>query len=152
MMRVHPPQARRRQRGIAAMELALLMPVLLMLLTFPLFFGRLLWHYSVINRAAQDAARYLSTVPLSDIRNANRAPAVTAVAKAIVDAELGELAPGPDTIGVTVGCDYLQCLGFTTPANVNVGVQMELTDIFFWDSTYLSLPLTVNIVIPYLGK
>lgn len=149
---IRTASVKRRQRGIAAIELALVLPVFLILLTFPLFFGRLFWHYSVIDRAAQDAARYLSTIPLSEIRNPSRAPALAAVARAIVDAELAELAPGPDAIGVMVGCDAVQCLGFGTPTTVNVAIQLELTDIFFSNVTSLTVPLTVNVTYPYLGR
>ncbi|MYN19938.1 hypothetical protein GTP81_24650 [Rugamonas sp. FT107W] len=141
-----------RQRGIAAIELALILPVLLILLVFPLFFGRLFWHYSVMDRAAQDAARYLSSIPLSEIRNPARAPALAAVAKSIVDAELAELAPGPDGIFVTIGCDTFQCAGFSAPTTVNVAIQLQLTDIFFSNVTSLTIPLTANASYPYVGR
>lgn len=45
----------RRQRGIAALELALVMPVLL---TLPLYFGRLFWYYAALQKGAQNAVRY----------------------------------------------------------------------------------------------
>ncbi|MYM97612.1 TadE/TadG family type IV pilus assembly protein [Duganella vulcania] len=141
-----------RQRGIAAIELALILPVLLILLVFPLFFGRLFWHYSVMERAAQDAAHYLSVIPLSEIRNSARAPALAAVAKSIVDAELAELAPGPDGIFVTIGCDTAQCVGFATPTNVNVIIQLRVTDIFFSNVTLMTMPLMVNVSYPYVGR
>jgi len=141
-----------RQRGIAAVELALILPVLLILLVFPLFFGRLFWHYSVMDRAAQDAARYLATIPPSEIRNPARAPALTAVAKSIADAELAELAPGPDGIFVTIGCDAVQCVGFAVPTTVNVAIQVQLTDIFFSNMTSLTIPLMVNVTYPYVGR
>ncbi|MCU6497850.1 pilus assembly protein [Rugamonas sp. A1-17] len=145
-------RVKRPQRGIAAIELALILPVLLILLTFPLYLGRLFWHYSVIERAAQDAVRYLATVPLSEIRSSSRGPALTAVARSIVDAELAELAPGPDVIGVTIGCDAVQCLGFSAPTTVNVAIQLKLTDIFFSNVTSMTIPLTVNVTSPYLGR
>ncbi|RFP24290.1 hypothetical protein D0T25_04515 [Duganella sp. BJB488] len=146
------PHATGRQRGIAAVELALILPVLLILLVFPLFFGRLFWHYGVMNRAAQDAVRYLSVIPLSEIKNTARAPALAAVARSIVDAELAELAPGPDAILVTIGCDAVQCGGFAVPTTVNVAIQLQLTDIFFSNVTLMTIPLTVNVTYPYVGR
>jgi Flp pilus assembly protein TadG len=141
-----------RQRGIAAVELALILPFFLVLLMTPLFFGRVFWHYSVIERAAQDGARYLSRVPLNEIRNPARSLEVAAVAQAIAGAELAELAPGPDAIGITADCDALPCMGFLTPATVSVAVQLQVTDIFFVNLTSEPLPLLVNVSMSYLGK
>lgn len=143
---------RARQRGIAALELALILPLFLALLMFPLFWGRAFWHYSVIQRAAQDAALYLTRLPPVEMRNPARTPELAAVAKAIVDAEMAELAAGPESPLVTVGCDALQCGGFATPAIVNVGVQLQMSDIFFSTSTALDFQLKVNVITPYLGK
>jgi Flp pilus assembly protein TadG len=50
-------QSSTRQRGVAAVEFAILVPLLLILLTAPLYIGRVLWHYTVIHKAAHDAAR-----------------------------------------------------------------------------------------------
>ena len=59
-MRQAAQRGARRQRGIAAVELALVLPVLFILVMFPLYLGRVYWHYTAIQYAAQDAARYLS--------------------------------------------------------------------------------------------
>ena len=147
------PCSGRCQRGIAAVELALILPVFLILLTFPLFFGRLFWHYSVMERAANNAARYLSAVALSEIKNSTRAPTVVAVANAMVQAEIAELAPGPIPISITVLCDVIgQCVGQSTPATVTVTIQVEVSDIFFSDLTGLDVPLTASVTYPYLGR
>ena len=140
------------QRGIAALELAFILPVFLVLLAFPLFFGRVFWHYSAMQRAANDAARYLSAVPLSEIRNFARAPAVVAVANAIAQSEVAELAPGPAPILITVLCDTVgQCGGFSTPTTVTVTIQLQIFDIFFSGGA-LNLPLTASVTYPYLGQ
>lgn len=145
--------SRHGQRGIAAVELALILPVFLILLTLPLFFGRVFWHYSVVQRAANDAARYLSAIPLSEIKNSSRTPNVVAVANAIVQSEVAELAAGPDPILVTVLCDSIgQCGGYAIPATVTVTIQLQMSDIFFSGITELSLPLTASVTYPYLGQ
>lgn len=141
------------QRGIAAVELALILPVFLILLTFPLFIGRVFWHYSVMERAANNAARYLSAVALSEIQNSSRAPTVIAVANAMAQAEIAELAPGPGPIGITILCDSNgQCLGQSIPAAVTVTIQMEVSDIFFSNLTGLDVPLKASVTYPYLGR
>jgi len=141
-----------RQRGVAAVELALILPFFLGLLMLPLFYGRLFWHYSVMERAAQDGARYLSRVPLVEMRNPARTAEVAAVAKAIVSAEVAELAPGPESIHINVECDALDCTGFAIPTVVSVGVQLQITDIFFANTTWLTMPLRVNVISPYLAR
>jgi len=49
---------RHQHQKLDAVELALILPDFLILLTFSLFIGRLFWHYSVMERAANNAARY----------------------------------------------------------------------------------------------
>lgn len=142
----------RRQRGIAAVELAIILPVLVLLLVFPLYFGRVYWHYTVIQQAAQDAARYLSKVPAVEISHPTRAPAVVAVANAIVDLELAELAPGAYPYAVTVTCGGGTCVGFSIPTTVRVNIQMYMQDIFFSGYTNLTIPLTADITYPYMGR
>lgn len=146
-------QSRRRQRGIAALELALVLPIFLILLMFPLYLGRVLWHYTVIQRAAQDAARYLSTIPLSEMKNPARAPALVAVANDIVAIELAELAPGPYPYQLSVTCDAgAACAGYSVPSTVQVNIQVLMEDIFFSNVTSLTLPLTAAVTYPYLGN
>ncbi len=142
----------RRQRGIAAVELAIVMPVLVLLLMFPLFLGRVFWHYTVIQHAAQDAARYLSRIPVSEITNSARASTVAAVAKTIVAEEMAELAPGGDPPDVVTACDGGNCMGYAKPSNVRVFIQMRIVDIFFSGYTYPALTLTVDVTYPYQGR
>ena len=150
-MRAAGHRGARRQRGLAAVELAIVMPVLVLLLMFPLYLGRVFWHYTVIQHAAQDAARYLSRVPVSEITNSTRASSVAAVAKTIVDEEMAELAPGSAAPDVLVTCGGGNCVGLSKPTTVRVFIQLQVEDIFF--SIYTStLILTVDVTYPYQGN
>jgi len=146
-----------RQRGIAAVELAIVMPVLVLLLAFPLALGRIFWHYTAFQYAAQDAARYLSKVPVSEMGNPTRGGEVARVAQAMVAQELAELAPGPVGYVLDVYCisesdsDGGSCAG-EVPTAVRVKIKVYFADIFFADYTGLNLWLTVNVAYPYLGK
>lgn len=142
----------RRQRGIAAVELALLLPLFVLLLAFPVYLGRVLWHYTVIEHAAQDAARYLSKVPLSEMTNPARAATVVAVANQIVAAELAELAPGKYPYLLAVACGNAVCGGFSKPVTVGVNIQVFMEDVLFPGATHLSLPLEADVTYPYLGR
>lgn len=53
---------RRRRDGIASVELAIVLPVLVLMLFGAIEFGRLLVDYQLVNKSARDAVRYLSRV------------------------------------------------------------------------------------------
>jgi Flp pilus assembly pilin Flp len=116
----------RAQRGVAAVEFAVISSLLLILLTVPLFFGRVFWHYTAIQKAAHDAAWYLATVPQNDMKNQARSQDAAKVADYIAKAEVGELAPGGDYAPVvTIDCRPAGCgLGLPTTVYVRVGVLM----------------------------
>lgn len=143
------PKSTRQQRGIAAIELAFLLPVFLALLTLPLYFGRVFWHYTVAQNAAQDAARYLSSVPQVEIKDPSQTSAVVAVASAIVTAETAQLNPGNYAPAVAISCNGGACAGFSIPVTVAVHIELLMDDVFF--STGLSIPIAANAVYPYVG-
>ncbi|MBP1204823.1 Flp pilus assembly protein TadG [Duganella sp. 1411] len=142
----------RRQHGIAAVELALILPVLVLMLIFPLYLGRVYWHYTVIQHAAHDAARYLSKAPDTEMSNATRAVAVASVADTIIAMELAELAPGAYPYVAQVNCDSGPCVGYSRPSKVRVSIQLLVEDIFFPGYLSLTIPLTVDVSYPYMGR
>lgn len=147
---------RHRERGIAAVELALLLPVLVSMLALTMFFGRVLWHYTAAQKAAHDAARYMSTVPLTDM-HWTRIEETVNVADQILDEELGELNPGEIPVSSAVRCDDWECNGLTTPTTVSVRVQMRMSDPIFGTLTQAitgnnSLLLTAIVTMPYSGR
>jgi hypothetical protein len=124
-----PP--RRRQAGVAAVEFAILLPLMFVLLSAPLFIGRVMWHYTVAQKAAHDAVRYLATVSEAEMRTPALITSAVAAARAIASAELAELNPGPYPPSVIILCDAAGCDGFTMPTTVRVTVRMEMHDPFF---------------------
>ncbi|MCH7781203.1 MAG: pilus assembly protein [Acidobacteria bacterium] len=54
----------RERDGTAAVELALILPVLVVLLLGPIEIGRLEYHYQVGSEGVRDAGRYLAVVPI----------------------------------------------------------------------------------------
>lgn len=141
-----------RQRGIAAVELAIMLPVLVLMLVMPLYLGRVFWHYTIIQNAAHDAARYLSKIPASEMNNPNRAPAAVAVANAIVEEELAGVAPSAFTYSLIISCDGFGCVGFSRPAEVRVTISILLEDIFFPSLNPLSITLPAAVTYPYQGR
>jgi hypothetical protein len=120
--------------GTAAVELAVLLPILMLLLAAPLFFGRIFWHYTAAQKAAHDAVRFLSTASAAEMRTpgagGTEAP-IAAAAREIVRMELAELNPGPDQPFIDVQCNGIGCAGFTIPTKVTVSVRMPMYDEFF---------------------
>lgn len=114
------------QQGTAAVEFAMLSVLLVMLLTVPLFFSRLFWHYTAMQKAAHDAAWYLATIPVSDMKNYTKAVDATNIAKFIAEAEVADLNPGGDIPVVSaVECRPLPCgAGSPTTVAVRIGTRM----------------------------
>jgi hypothetical protein len=122
---------RRFQRGAAAVEFAILATVMLALLTVPMFFARCFWHYTVIQKAAHDAAWYLATIPKNDMKNPAKAIDAAKVANYIAGAEVAELSPGSYYIPiVTIDCRPTGC-GSGTPTSVYVRVTVNMFDPIF---------------------
>ncbi|HEX8480198.1 MAG TPA: TadE/TadG family type IV pilus assembly protein [Telluria sp.] len=142
-----------RQRGVAAIEFAILVPVLLILLTAPLYVGRVLWHYTVVQKAAHDAARYLSTVPEAEMRSIALAPSAAALADSIIQAELADLNTGSGPPSVTVMCNGRACSGVTAWSTVSVYIETEMRDPFFGTGYggVDGLVITADVQMKYIG-
>jgi hypothetical protein len=148
-----PTGRRRRQRGVAAVEFAILVPALIVLLSAPLFIGRVLWHYTVVQKAAHDATRYLATVPEAEMRSSTLAPVAAALANDIVAAELADLYPRAAPPVLTIKCNGNTCGGATPWSTVGVRIEMELHDPFF-DISYGGddgMLITAEVQMNYIG-
>ena len=111
--------ARRRSRGVAAIEFALLLVPLLVMLTGITELGRALYYYNTIAKSARDAARLMSTQAPSD------ADSAALVAAATCGAVYGNpgctgapLVPGLAPAMLSM-CDPQSCPG--THANIATG-------------------------------
>ena len=51
---------KKRQKGVAIVEFALILPFLLLLTFITTEFGRAVWEYNTLTKSVRDAARYLS--------------------------------------------------------------------------------------------
>jgi uncharacterized protein (UPF0333 family) len=146
----------KRQRGSVAIELALLFPVLLMFVALPIFYSRCLWHYTVAQKAAQDAARYVATLPKTEMTSPALAIAAAARAVEIAKREIAELAPGSDIIGPVVNCDNTDC-GFLSPAGtlpttVRVHLYFTMSDPWFDIELYSEIAINATVTMNYVGS
>jgi hypothetical protein len=162
--------ASRRQRGGAAVELAVILPLLVVLLAVPLFLGRYFWHYSVAQKAARDAARYLSSVPVAELL-AVKSPLgeveAAKFAKSIAQIETAELNPGPGGVFIELYCNDRICLGTgpsapltsngtVNPVTIRASITIQMVDIVLpgltdWYGGVNGLTFTADVAMPYVG-
>lgn len=123
------------QRGVAAIEFALVAPVMIALLACTLFFGRVFWHYNIALKAAHDGATVLALARKIEIGVAKPDSGeleIANLARAVANAELQGLNTGNGAPAVIdVHCDSLQCIGNKIPTQVSVNVRMKVIDPYF---------------------
>lgn len=145
-----------RQGGAAAVEMALLLPFFVLLMSLALFLGRYFWHYTAAQKAAQDASRYLSTISEQEMRDEALAPAAAEIARDIIDMELAGLNTGGTAPRVDVQCGNEACLGFTgaaLPVTVTVIVRMDMHDhIFGMDLGRYGVRMVARSEVRYVGN
>lgn len=148
-----PVASTKRRRGVAAVEFAILLPLLVILLAAPLYLGRVMWHYTVIQKAAHDAALYMSTVSEAEMRTPALMTAARTLATDLVGAELSDLPSGDYPPTVTVECDGWPCDGYMTPAKVGIKIHMRVQDPFFDTgySGYDGILISANVQMAYIG-
>lgn len=103
-MRHRPASFRRTlRRASSAVELALLLPILVLLLLFTVDFARLYYHYSIVTNCARNGALYASNpAAQSESPYYNVDPIVALNAAALADAT--DLTPQP-TVSATYATD-----------------------------------------------
>ena len=112
-----------RQKGAAAVEFAIVISLLVMIIGGILEFGRVLWYYDALTKATRDGARYLSTAaqPIS----VNDATVRGMVEAAATEAGL----PGfTGSTSVTISCEG----GCATPSYVTVTINAYKVDFGSW--------------------
>ena len=123
------PRATFFQRGIAAIELAIALPVLISMLTLTLFYARYFWYYSVAQKAAQDSARFMVSARNTEMKSLALATAMSNAAREIVAQEMADLPLDAPPV-VDVQCDTLTCNGIV-PNKVRAHVFFRIKDNIF---------------------
>jgi len=169
-------QAKRHERGSVAVEFAILLPtVLIPLLAAALFFGRFFWHYTVAEKAAHDAVRFIAMASPTEVRGQCKVVGVTVpcldwAARVLATEEMGDLNPGNGDPQISVLCDGVPCLSGPPPANSanplelqpkSVAVMIDLsvsdpflsafTQFFTGSGTSISIPIHATARTSYVG-
>ena len=155
-----PCRAPRRQGGVAAIELALILLFFMALLPFVLLFGRALLVYTALQKSAHDAARYMATLPLPQMTNTASAVQGATFARQMVLDAMAETWPQLEPVQVNLECVYsddaYSCGSFASkPLQVRVkfGAEMPigiLPDLILgWLPQMTSIPLRANATLRY---
>lgn len=114
---------RRAQRGVAAVEMAIVMVVMLLITAGMIEFGRTFWYFNALSKATRGAARVVSSVSTTDLADATRRAAALESAKnlAVSVANGAGVRPAIGTGNVLITCDGGSC-GAGSPGNVTVSI------------------------------
>lgn len=149
---------RKRQAGVAAVELALLLPILIPFLILGYFTVSIFWHYTMAQKAAQDAARYLSTVPPAEMMTPALASAAGALAEQIVTREISEMALETEVAKIETFCNGSTICGGglatgTPPTTVRVKFSIAMFDPSgFVDTGWYGFQINADQTMRYAGN
>lgn len=100
-MRKHHPQ-----RGVALIELALTIPLMIMLSMIVIEFGRALYEYNTVTKSVRDAVRYL-TVQLPPAPTTCPSAATNLVQYGRINPQSTDKPLAPGLASATVSCNWL---------------------------------------------
>lgn len=92
------------QGGAAAVEFAIVIGVLVLIIGGIVEFGRLFWHYDALSKSTRDGARLMSTAEGATLHSAAENVARQAV---LVEAAGAQLNPALTSSQVAIQCTYL---------------------------------------------
>jgi Flp pilus assembly protein TadG len=125
MKRLTPTRTIASQQGVAAVEFAIVLPLLALIFTGMVEYGRLMWHYDALAKATRDAARFLVEEPApmtgDKITSGMKDDAREMVGDAAMAAGVKGLAE--DSVGIPITCSP-NC---TAPQTVTVRVSYPFT-------------------------
>jgi Flp pilus assembly protein TadG len=127
--------SRERQRGLAAMEFAIALPLLILLALAVTELGRGLYQYNTLTKAVRQGVRHLSDVAIGTVGHidisGHIADTQNLVVYGDVDGGTTPVLPGFSTANVTVGTVNVTLPGGgITPNHVQVSASYTFTPLF----------------------
>lgn len=114
------------EKGAAAVEFAIVVIILLLIVAGIVEFGRAFWYYDALTKATRDGARYMSSANVATIKTVGEPVAITLVANA---ANASGISPDLASGNVAVTCldaNFVElsgkCQDNTAPAHVRVAI------------------------------
>ena len=111
------------QRGVVAVEMAVLVILMTLLMAGIFEFARAFWYYNALSKSTRDAARFMSNISSTDIINNSNTNAAITTAKnlALITANGANVKPALTASNIDIKCDSGACNG-TKPSNVTVSI------------------------------
>lgn len=126
---------RRRHKGNAAIELALILVFTSFILPVVFLFARVFYHYNVIKQATQDAASAMASTPRIELVTFGGMAAAKARSSQIVmDAIASAGIKPPETLIIDVTCNGNPCVAATPVVEIQVYASFSLFDGFWRDT------------------
>lgn len=128
-------------RGAAAVEFAIVVGLLALILGGVIEFGRAFWYYDAITKATRDAARYMTTVPKQSIATEANAAATASPystsnplsARSIIVNAVGAAGVPSLTGGnISITCLPVACQNGVAPGYVSVAITNYQVDLGSW--------------------
>lgn len=149
----------RRQQGVAAVEFAIVVFILLLIGAGIVEFGRAFWYYDAMSKGTRDAARYLSTVPTASLGGA----VTTAQAMVASAATAGGVPAFNGAANVTIDCVPTACDAALRPTDIasvraSVRYPLNIGSIFPFiasasgGSSAFAVTLAPHTTMPYLWQ
>lgn len=120
-------QAKRKDCGAAAVEFALVIIVLMLIVAGIVEFGRAFWYYDALTKATRDGARFMTTAPKATILTSITTGIPAAKDLVVNAANSANVSPVLTYGNVSVTCQdasfaTVACQDGTAPANVKVAI------------------------------
>lgn len=141
----------RKEQGSIAVEMAIVLPLMVMLITGLIWFAQVFLYYSVMQKAAYDAARLLSVATPVEISTLGAGSTVAPVAhlvSSIIEQQTAALRHAEDGILIDVQCDFSSC-GIAVPSTVRVAIRARMPFPVLEQSTVM---LTADVTMRYAGN
>lgn len=132
--------SRKRQSGVAAIELAILMIPLSFMAFGAAEFGRAIYQYNTLVKSTRDAVRYLSTQAPGDAADVTTAKCLAVYGT--TDCTGSQLVPGLTTAMVDV-CDATLCPGTHQAVSTGTGT-INLVTVYIGQTT----PFQFKVIVP----
>ena len=149
-----PPLRRRAaERGVAAIELALIVVVSFALFPLVLWFGRAFYEYNVLLKGSDAASRYLTSLSLVEVTTgATWMQAVSTATQMIGGTATGaglSAAPYP----IQIGCYPGGCgTPVAPPTSIELIFTLLIADELLFDTTEGAFVLEMQMAVPYEGR
>jgi Flp pilus assembly protein TadG len=143
--------AARNVQGSVAVEMAIVLPIMVTLITGLIWFAQVFWYYSVMQKAAYDAARLLSTATPIEVTTpgaGNTAAPIAQLVAAMVEERTSLMNNVEGVKYIDVQCDFVTC-GFSVPTTVRVSIKKRISFPILEQS---SLGLTADVTMRYAGN